>query len=240
MWDTTAVRYFAFVRRLEILSSASGGRIVLPRQVWDPGELPSLPDELVCEIARSIRHHARRAGDADSQQRWSALMGLRLHDDVHVVDLDDAEISVDAELTRGGRRRVALGRGSRAAGDRPSRARREVCPSHRSCALAETAVSAAPEPAATSALPRAPGNRRDGARRQRAPSPPRSAVRRTSRSPTRRRRPRGESGGSAARTRGRSPGRAPGRPRGRRRAWPPSSAGPRDRTGRPRRRTASC
>ena len=112
--DTTPVRYFAFTGRLDVLASACGGRILVPRQVWDPDEGVSLPTELLSEIGQSSRHFAARSTDPDAQDRWSALLALRLRNDIEVIDLTDDEAHVFADLTSRRRGREALGRGEAA------------------------------------------------------------------------------------------------------------------------------
>jgi hypothetical protein len=74
--------------------------ILVPRQVWDPDENPSLPDQLLSELGMTIRYFSRRSGESDAQDSWTKLINLRLRKDISIVDLDDSELLVARSLGR--------------------------------------------------------------------------------------------------------------------------------------------
>src|SRR5258708_38906591 len=92
VWDTSVVRYFALVSRRDILAEAGGGMVLVPRQVWDPEENPSLPDQLLSELGMTIRYFSRRSGESDAQDSCTKLINLRLRKDISIVDLEDSEL----------------------------------------------------------------------------------------------------------------------------------------------------
>jgi predicted nucleic acid-binding protein len=98
--NTTPVRYFAIVARVDILVGACGGRLVVPRIVFDPDEDPDLrPASLLSEIGQSERYWAVRSHAGDALEVLSRLRSLRTRDDVGAIDLDEAELAIFAEVS---------------------------------------------------------------------------------------------------------------------------------------------
>jgi predicted nucleic acid-binding protein len=99
--NTTPVRYFAIVARLDLLARACGGRLTVPRIVFDPDEDPDVrPASLLSEIGQSERYWAVRSHAEDALEVLSRLRSLRSRQDVDVIDLDDAELASFAEVSR--------------------------------------------------------------------------------------------------------------------------------------------
>ena len=96
--DTTSVRYFALIDSLDLLARAMGGRIRIPREVFDPGEDLNLPEDLLSELGKTeiywARKHSPTAGSF-----WSRFRALRLRTDIEVVDLAPGELAIVAEVT---------------------------------------------------------------------------------------------------------------------------------------------
>jgi predicted nucleic acid-binding protein len=98
--NTTPVRYFAIVGRLDVLVDACGGRLTVPRIVFDPDEDPDVrPASLLSEIGRSERYWAARSHAADALEISARLRSIRARDDVEAIDLDDVELAIFAEVS---------------------------------------------------------------------------------------------------------------------------------------------
>lgn len=97
--NTTPVRYFAIVARLDLLARACGGRLTVPRIVFDPEEDPDVrPASLLSEIGQSERYWAVRSHSGDALEVLSRLRSLRSRHDVDAIDLD-AELAIFAEVS---------------------------------------------------------------------------------------------------------------------------------------------
>jgi predicted nucleic acid-binding protein len=98
--NTTPVRYFAIVGRLDLLVEACGGRLTVPRVVFDPDEDPDTrPASLLSEIGQSERYWAVRSHAVEALETVSRLRSLRSRVDVEAVDLDDEELVIFAEAS---------------------------------------------------------------------------------------------------------------------------------------------
>jgi len=102
--NTTPVRHYALVGQFDLLVSTMGGRVLVPRQVLDLDDDPDglSPTSLLSEIGRSERYWAARSGDQEGMERWNRLRALRPRTDIEVVDLEDAEVGIFAEVSSGG------------------------------------------------------------------------------------------------------------------------------------------
>jgi predicted nucleic acid-binding protein len=97
--DTTAVRYFTLIDRIEILGQLMGGRIRVPREVFDPFENSRvLPEDLLSEIGQTELYWARKRSP-DAGTHWSRFKALRHRTDIEVVDLVLGEAAIVAEVT---------------------------------------------------------------------------------------------------------------------------------------------
>jgi predicted nucleic acid-binding protein len=98
--NTTPVRYFAIVARVDLLVQTCGGRLTVPRIVFDPDEDPDVrPASLLSEIAQSERYWAVRSHAGDALEVLTRLRSLRSRHDVEAVDLDDAELAIFAAVS---------------------------------------------------------------------------------------------------------------------------------------------
>jgi hypothetical protein len=75
--------------------------VLVPRQVLDLEEHPDglTPTSLLSEIGRSERYWAARSGDQEGMERWNRFRALRTRTDIELVDLDDAEVALFAEVS---------------------------------------------------------------------------------------------------------------------------------------------
>lgn len=127
--DTVVLRYFLLVDEFDLLIALLEGEVLVPRVVFDPDELDSEPELTQSEMSRSIRVQVQRAGDtqrdaaarAFAAQYSARLAEMTSHveaDKVAIVDLDDHERQLFAELVDGRSDRVdlrfPLGRGEAA------------------------------------------------------------------------------------------------------------------------------
>jgi len=96
--DTTPLRYFALVERLDLLAKSLDGKIRTPREVFDPGEDPNGPDALLSEIGRSERYWLKRSKRGEATRNYSRLHAMRFRTDIEVVDLDSAENQDAAQM----------------------------------------------------------------------------------------------------------------------------------------------
>ena len=96
--NTTPLRHLALARRLDLLSAVLGGSIRTPRQVFDNEEDPDGPAFHVSELGRSQRYFAARADDGEMAERWGRLLEMRARTDLEVIDLDEDELAIYAEL----------------------------------------------------------------------------------------------------------------------------------------------
>jgi predicted nucleic acid-binding protein len=96
--NTTPLRHLALAGQLDLLSVVLGGAIKAPRQVFDPDEQPGGPAFRVSEIGESERHFARLADDGEMADSWGRMLELRARTDIEVVDLDEDELAIYAEL----------------------------------------------------------------------------------------------------------------------------------------------
>ena len=96
--NTTPLRHLALARRLDLLSAVFGGKIITPRQVFDPDEDPGGPAFQVSELGLSERYFAARSDDRDMANRWGAMLEVRQRSDIEAVDLDEGELLIYAEL----------------------------------------------------------------------------------------------------------------------------------------------
>jgi predicted nucleic acid-binding protein len=96
--DTTPVRYFAIVDRMDLLARLSGGTVRVPREVFDPGEDMSLPDVFLSELGKTERYLSRKQS-TNAGADWSRIRALRLRTDIEVVDLDFNESGIAAEVS---------------------------------------------------------------------------------------------------------------------------------------------
>lgn len=98
--NTTPVRYFALVGRIDLLVEAGGGRLTVPRVVFDPDEDPDLrPTSLLSEIGQSERYWAVRSHAVDALEMLTRLRSLRSRTDVEAIDLADEELVILAEVS---------------------------------------------------------------------------------------------------------------------------------------------
>lgn len=98
--NTTPVRYFAIVGCLDLLVEACGGRLTVPRVVFDPDEDPDTrPASLLSEMGQSERYWAVRSYAVEALQTVSHLRSLRSRVDVEAVDLDDEELVIFAHAS---------------------------------------------------------------------------------------------------------------------------------------------
>lgn len=70
----------------------------MPREIFDPGEDLTLPEDLLSEIGRTERYWARKKGPS-AGMHWSRFRALRLRTDIEVIDLTLAEANIAAEVT---------------------------------------------------------------------------------------------------------------------------------------------
>lgn len=96
--NTTPLRHLALRRQLDLLSAVLGGAIKTPRQVFDPDEEPGGPAFHVSELGKSERYFASRADDGEMVDNWGRILEIRTRNDIEVVDLDEDELAVYAEL----------------------------------------------------------------------------------------------------------------------------------------------
>ena len=61
--DTVVVNYFVAVGEFELLRQLLGGRVHVPRAVFDPDEPEDIAEEAASELRRGLRLHQRRAND---------------------------------------------------------------------------------------------------------------------------------------------------------------------------------
>ncbi len=97
--NTTPLRYLCFVDQLDLLARILGGRIKVPREVFDPGDNLDGPDALLSEIGRSTIYWRGRGNRGSGFRNYSRLRTLRLRTDVEVIDLTPKERALKAELT---------------------------------------------------------------------------------------------------------------------------------------------
>jgi predicted nucleic acid-binding protein len=98
--NTTPVRYFALVGRIDLLVDVCGGRLTVPRVVFDPDEDPDLrPTSLLSEIGQSERYWAARSHAVDALEIMTRLRSLRGRTDIEAVDLDEEELVILAEVS---------------------------------------------------------------------------------------------------------------------------------------------
>jgi predicted nucleic acid-binding protein len=117
--DTTPVRIFAVVGRVELLVDALGGEVIVPRQVLDPDDDFEGPPSLLSEIGRSERFFLKRQSSDEARVAWSRLAALRTRSDIRVVDFEGREFErylelVDPALARAYDLAVPLGPGEAA------------------------------------------------------------------------------------------------------------------------------
>jgi len=117
--DTVVLRYFLFVDQVELLTSLLGLPFHVPRVVFDPNE-GDVPESAMSEISRSIFVQQRTAEDPGRQlgaRNEAALKASRLvrssdlhaRGELHVVDLEPAELTLFARLTtKAGARELGL------------------------------------------------------------------------------------------------------------------------------------
>jgi predicted nucleic acid-binding protein len=106
--NTTPVRYFALTGLFHVLVSISGGAVLIPRQVLNPEEdTDTTPESLLSEIGRSEIFWSKRSRDAEAMDNWSRLRELRQRQDVHIIDLEDAETRLFDELVSPPTARIA-------------------------------------------------------------------------------------------------------------------------------------
>lgn len=107
--DTTPVRHFALVGRFDLLARLVGGRVRVPRPVFDPDEDLDVAETLLSEIGQSERYWERRSRAPDHLEKWHRLRALRERDDIEVVDLENEELPTFGELqTPGYARRLGF------------------------------------------------------------------------------------------------------------------------------------
>lgn len=127
--DTVVLRYFLLVARQDLLLTLVGNPLWVPRAVFDPDEGKAAETDM-SEITRSIRSQQRVAGDAERSKddrrkanlkakRLDAVRAMHTKGQIAVVDLDDHELTLFADLTstEGARRlgcKFALGNGEAA------------------------------------------------------------------------------------------------------------------------------
>ena len=99
--DTTPLRYFALVDRVDLLSRLLGGRIRTPRDVFDPGDNFDGPDALLSELGQSERFWLKRSRRGEARRNYDRFRALRLRVDIDVLDLDPAESLLCAQLQTG-------------------------------------------------------------------------------------------------------------------------------------------
>jgi predicted nucleic acid-binding protein len=61
--DTVVVNYFVAVGEFDLLRLLLGGRVHVPRAVFDPDEPGDIAEEAASELRRGLRLHQRRAND---------------------------------------------------------------------------------------------------------------------------------------------------------------------------------
>ena len=61
--DTVVVNYFVAVGEFELLRQLLGGRVHVPRAVFDPDEPEDIAEDAASELRRGLRLHRRRAND---------------------------------------------------------------------------------------------------------------------------------------------------------------------------------
>ena len=83
---------------MDLLVTLLGGRVRVPRQVFDPEGDPDGPEDLGSEIAVATRRFLRRARDADAITHYSRLRALWQRKDIEAIDLDEDELSSYAEI----------------------------------------------------------------------------------------------------------------------------------------------
>jgi hypothetical protein len=107
--DATVLRRFALADCIDRLPAALGGPAAVCRAVWDPDEEPGICDQGRSELTRSIAVQQRRRQDGrrtaqdraaarHRSQQLGTVRGLYDAGGLFVVDLDDAEEQLCAEL----------------------------------------------------------------------------------------------------------------------------------------------
>lgn len=96
--DSTALRHFTLTGHVGVLVPLMGGRIRVPREVFDPDEQP---DAIVwSEIGNTLRHvEGMRYEHDDKAEHVQRLRGLRTNASIEIVDLTEDELVEAARLS---------------------------------------------------------------------------------------------------------------------------------------------
>ena len=73
--DTVVVNYFLALGRFSLLAAVVGGRVLVPRAVYDPEDADRADAAVVSELERGLRRHRQRAVDpelAPKQREYSS------------------------------------------------------------------------------------------------------------------------------------------------------------------------
>lgn len=99
--DTVVVNYFLAVGQIRLLTQLCGGRIYVPRSVFDPDEPDDAPEEVLSELRRGLHLHRRRTSEASAEPgatrsrlalpHFEKLPQL-VRGPIRVVDLTNAEL----------------------------------------------------------------------------------------------------------------------------------------------------
>ncbi len=71
--DTVVVNYFLAVGRFPLLAAIAGGRVYVPRAVYDPEDAQRVPEVGLSELEQGLRRHRRRAADEELSPRQREL-----------------------------------------------------------------------------------------------------------------------------------------------------------------------
>lgn len=105
--DTTSIRYFTICGRFDLLPKVFGGKVFVPRQVFDPTEDAGGVWGLQSEIVKTEAHFSRNLTTPENMTYWSRFHALHPRKDIVVLDMNEDELALYAEFTSDPFRRQA-------------------------------------------------------------------------------------------------------------------------------------
>lgn len=97
--DTTSIRYFTICDRFDLLVELFGGKVLVPRQVFDPTEDAGGILSLKSEVVRAEAYYSQHLTSPENVTYWSRFRALHSRLDIHVLDMTQEEMALYSHLT---------------------------------------------------------------------------------------------------------------------------------------------